>query len=117
MIGQQVKITVLKKLDLKDALGVTMPAPPPPPDGGPAPEAPMEPGCPAFREGQEIYYRLGGGVPAGFCDWAWNDIFKDIMAVCSRAAMVPPEQRDRVEPSYTCCTDGLRPVIFKIEAV
>ena len=119
MIGQSVKITVLKTLYLVDELGIELPPPPPPPDGAapmPPPEGPMT--CPIFREGQTFLYQLGGaGVPEGFCDWAWNDIFKDILAVCSRAAMVPPEQHGDVEPAYTCCTDGTRPVIFKIEAV
>ena len=117
MIGQHVKITVLNKLDLADELGVHMTPPPDAPEP-PKDKEPMGPGCPAFQEGQTILYQLGGGgVPEGFCDWAWNDIFKDIMAVCSRAAMLPKGQRAQAEPSYTCCTDGLRPVIFKIEAV
>ena len=120
MIGQRVKITVLKTTYLADELGIELPPPPPHPDGAdalpPPPDGPMT--CPILYEGQEFIYQLGGaGVPEGFCDWAWNDIFKDIMAVCSRAAMVPEDQRRNVEVSYPCCTDGTRPVIFKVEAI
>lgn len=115
MLGQTVKITVLKKLDIKDDLGVTLPEPP-----GlvkDSIQASMGAGCHMFKEGQEFIYTLGeSGVPEGFCDWAWNDIFKDIMAVCSRAAALPKVEKGDIEPSYPCCTDGLRPVIFKIEA-
>lgn len=118
MIGTRVKITVLKKLDLADELGVHMT---PPPDLPPLPDfpdgPPPGPECPAFQVGDEFIYELGGGsVPKGFCSWAWGDVFKDVMAVCSRAAMLPKGQRGEVDPAYTCCTDGLRPVIFKIEA-
>ncbi len=106
MLGQTVKITVLERLDLRETLAkkTALPANVPPCK------------CDKFTDGQEIIYTLGeGGVPEGFCDWAWNDIFKDILAVCSRAAMVSAAERASVEPAFTCCTDGYRPVIFKIE--
>lgn len=106
MLGQKVKITVIERLDLREELSkrTTLPMQVPPCK------------CDKFEDGQEIIYQLGAsGVPEGFCDWAWNDIFKDILAVCSRAAMVSKDEFSCVEPAFTCCTDGYRPVIFKIE--
>ena len=106
MLGQKVKITVLERLDLRAKLAkkTTLPAQIPPCK------------CDKFEDGQEIIYQLGvSGVPEGFCDWAWNDIFKDILAVCSRAAMASEAERAHAAPAITCCTDGYRPVIFKIE--
>ncbi len=73
--------------------------------------------CPVFTEGQQIEYTHGGGgVPAGFCDWAWGDIFKDVLAMCGKAEYMQGRCSE-IPPAYTCCTDGLRPVIFKIEAI
>ena len=106
MLGQKVKITVIERLDLRDRIAqrTKLPAQVPPCK------------CDKFEDGQEIIYQLGAsGVPDGFCDWAWNDIFKDILAVCSRAAMVSDLERREIEPAFTCCTDGYRHVIFKIE--
>lgn len=103
---KKVKITVLERLGLREKLAekTTLPDQAPPCK------------CDKFEDGQEIIYQLGAsGVPDGFCDWAWNDIFKDILAVCSRASMAPESERAHVEPAFTCCTDGYRPVIFKIE--
>lgn len=49
--------------------------------------------CPCFTEGQEFVCSLD--KPEGFCDWAWRDI----------------------HPMVSCCSDGIRPGVFRIERI
>lgn len=53
-------------------------------------------------------------MPEGFCGWAWNDINKIVQTLRFHGNFHWFE-----EPgvSVNCCTDGLRPVVFKIERV
>lgn len=37
--------------------------------------------CPAFSEGQEFI--TGFEKPEGFCDWAWNDIYRFVAVLLS----------------------------------
>ena len=46
-------------------------------------------------------------MPAGFCGWAWADIQKLVYGMA----------RGGQDVFVTCCTDGYRPVIFKLEKV
>ena len=59
-----VKITVLKKTDSKQIFSDNPPL-------GQAIEA-----CSRFKEGQEFIVGEDGKIPEGFCQWAWNDLFK-----------------------------------------
>jgi len=68
--------------------------------------------CGAFEEGQ--VFETDEGQPVGFCSWAWADIQRDVTLVRSGAEL------PWIAPKHTmisCCTDGFRPVIFKIEQV
>ena len=70
--------------------------------------------CEKFKVGDTFTNSTGEGVPAGFCGWAWADINRDVEAL-KYGANFPP-----IKPKGTqiaCCTDGLRPVIFKIERI
>jgi uncharacterized repeat protein (TIGR04076 family) len=70
--------------------------------------------CTAFEDGQEFLIKGFPLRPDGFCDWAWADIHKDVMAVMFGADypwIAAPGT------AITCCTDGLRPVVFKVERV
>jgi uncharacterized repeat protein (TIGR04076 family) len=69
--------------------------------------------CTAFEEGQEFQLK-GGNCPEGFCSWAWADIQRDVMAVLMGNGFpwVGPENT-----AITCCTDGFRPVTFKVERI
>lgn len=63
--------------------------------------------CPEFQEGQEFTLTEPWSAPPGFCQWAWADLRTYIMGVINGW-------------DYTmvgCCTDGYRPVFFKIEAI
>ena len=55
--------------------------------------------------------------PAGFCDWAWADIWKDVLMVANKAGAVPDGEKAALAPQFTCCTDGLRPVVFKVQSM
>ena len=68
--------------------------------------------CTAFEEGQEFV--VGAACPEGFCGWAWADIQRDVMAVLfgNGFPWVTPENT-----AITCCTDGFRPVTFKLERI
>ncbi len=46
-------------------------------------------------------------MPEGFCGWAWADIQKLIYGMA----------RGGQDVFVTCCTDGYRPVIFRLEKV
>jgi len=46
--------------------------------------------------------------PDGFCDWAWTDIHKVVALTMMGANPTPGTE-------FSCCSDGLRPVTFRIE--
>ncbi|MFR1215927.1 MAG: TIGR04076 family protein [Eggerthella lenta] len=55
----------------------------------------------------------GAEMPAGFCPWAWIDLYRSVSAL-SCGASYTPGSGGRV--NVVCCTDGLRPVTFLLEA-
>ena len=70
--------------------------------------------CDAFKQGQEFILEAGPHKPEGFCSWAWADIHKDLIAIMA-GANFPWIKQDGV--AVACCTDAIRPVIFKIERI
>lgn len=66
--------------------------------------------CSKFEEGQEFIVEKCGEMPAGFCSWAWRDVYKDL-AVLQYGGDFPWTKEDE---AITCCTDGIRPVSFKM---
>jgi uncharacterized repeat protein (TIGR04076 family) len=70
--------------------------------------------CSAFEDGQEFLIEEFPLKPEGFCDWAWADIHRDVVSVMFGASY-PWIRKSRT--AITCCTDGLRPVVFKVEAI
>ncbi len=63
--------------------------------------------CGRFEVGQTFVTENPWDPPAGFCQWAWADLRSIIHRVHAGNATV----------MISCCTDGLRPVFFKFEAV
>lgn len=53
-------------------------------------------------------------MPEGFCSWAWADIQRDVLVVMSGGSI---SWFNRKNMSIVCCTDALRPVVFKIERI
>ena len=70
--------------------------------------------CQVYDDGHEIIIENFPLKPDGFCDWAWADIHRDVVAVMFGGSY-PWIQEPRT--AITCCTDGLRPVIFKVEMI
>ena len=69
--------------------------------------------CTAFEEGQEFILE-GMSYPEGFCHWAWADIQRDVMMVLFGQGFPWVEPK---ATAITCCTDGFRPVTFKVERI
>jgi uncharacterized repeat protein (TIGR04076 family) len=87
------KITVLKRSvqpDLVSRFGKGEPQP-----------------CKAFTDGQEFTVTSPWSPPEGFCQWAWADIRTYVSANSHGGDL----------PTIACCTDGFRPVHFRIERV
>jgi len=65
--------------------------------------------CKHFEVDQEFVTKKEAPweMPAGFCGWAWADIQKLVYGMA----------RGGQDVFVTCCTDGYRPVIFKLEKV
>jgi uncharacterized repeat protein (TIGR04076 family) len=70
--------------------------------------------CGVYRDGQEFIVDENGRIPEGFCGWAWDDITKVVQTLRFNGNFSWFK-----EPgvSVNCCTDGLRPVVFKIERI
>lgn len=73
--------------------------------------------CPVFKEGQEFIYDHSGdgNKPGSFCERAWNDIYLTVMTLAHKGTFLGWMKEDGV--SIACCTDGTRPVVFKIERI
>ena len=70
--------------------------------------------CPILEDGQVFVTESAARMPEGFCGWAWADIQRDI-AVVLFGGHLPWMRRSGL--SIASCTDGVRPVIFKVERV
>ena len=73
--------------------------------------------CPVFKEGQEFIYEAfgDGNKPENFCEQAWNDIYKYVMALSINGNFSGWMKKDGT--NIVCCTDGIRPVIFILERI
>jgi uncharacterized repeat protein (TIGR04076 family) len=93
------RITVLKRIVHQDLV-----------------DAYMEPGaatlpCPWFVEGQEFI--VGDDPVPDFCNAAWNDIYKAYVTLMHGGSFTPWMKQGNTV--IACCSDGIRPVIFKLE--
>jgi uncharacterized repeat protein (TIGR04076 family) len=71
--------------------------------------------CEVFKEGQEFIVDPFGGLPSGFCPWAWDDIYKGLFAFAAEGNFGRWFKSENV--LISCCSDGIRPVYFKIEKI
>lgn len=100
----RVRITVAKRVVHMDLIGEHVDAVAFPQDAGP---------CPVWTDGQEFIIEGSWPErPAGFCDWAWSDIQRDVTMILLGADL---PWLKTPGTAIACCTDGLRPVTFKIE--
>ena len=98
----KVKITVVKKVNNKDMFGDN------PPVGFTA-----VPECDRVELGQE-FISDEGKCPPGFCSWAFADIQRDITHLRLGGDFPWIKEKGTI---LSCCTDGVRPVVFKLERI
>lgn len=70
--------------------------------------------CDRVEVGKEFMVEDPFSCPEGFCHWAWADIRHEIYACVlggKRPWANPPDV------AITCCTDGYRQVVFKVETI
>ena len=73
--------------------------------------------CPMLKEGQVFYADYA--KPEGFCDEAWKAIYQYAFALSHGAEKELFYYGDWIRKpgvAICSCNDGLRPVIFKLEA-
>ena len=73
--------------------------------------------CPMMREGQVFYADYA--KPEGLCDEAWKAIYQYVFALAHGAGEDVFYYGDWIRTpgvAICSCNDGLRPVIFKLEA-
>ena len=68
--------------------------------------------CPYYHDGQEFI--VDKGMPEGFCESAWRTIYTSV-DVLKNGGNFPYFNEKGI--SITCCNDGLRPVVFKVERI
>ena len=71
--------------------------------------------CSLLEVGDTLIFEGGAQMPESFCPWAWIDIYHNVSAIASGSTYYPWNKRDG--QTIACCTDGIRPVVFKIEAI
>lgn len=73
--------------------------------------------CPMMKQGQVFYADYA--KPQGFCDEAWKAIYQYVFALAHGAGENSFYYGDWIRKpgvAIVCCNDGLRPVLFKLEA-
>ena len=95
-----VKITVLKRLDPSELF-----------DEMPVTHVRDLKACDRVEDGQEFIVK-GLDMPEGFCPPAWTAIVGNVRTIMFGGNMPWLKEKGT---TVTCCTDGLRPVIFKLE--
>ena len=69
--------------------------------------------CPVMKEGDVFTTsgRFGNGKPEGFCEYAWQAI-QTLASTLAGGGKVFGR-----DDNIACCNDGVRPVIYKLEAI
>lgn len=70
--------------------------------------------CGTYKDGQEFTVDKDGKMPEGFCTSAWVSIYPSVRLL-SFGGDFPWYEEGGV--AINCCTDGLRPVVFKLERI
>ena len=98
------KITVLKTLSTGDVFGEEK-----------AVELGCEPDnvCPRLKEGA-VFSVKDGDIPDKFCNWMWHDIYPEIITLRMGGNFYWAKDEGTI---IACCSDGLRPVVVKIERI
>jgi uncharacterized repeat protein (TIGR04076 family) len=73
--------------------------------------------CPLLKQGQ--VFHADYAKPQGFCDEAWKAIYQYVFALSHGAEDTLFYYGDWIKRpgvAIACCNDGIRPVVFKLEA-
>jgi uncharacterized repeat protein (TIGR04076 family) len=95
-----IKITVLKRIYNEEFGGEVVPS-------GAQP-------CSRLSEGQEFITTCADRLPEGFCPWAWHDIHKYVLTLLMGGNLYWMKEPGTM---ITCCNDGVRPVVFRLERI
>ena len=70
--------------------------------------------CPVFQEGQEFITTgiFGNDIHEGFCHMAWQALVMPVNVLIGGGKVLGFD-----DVHIACCTDGLRPVVFRLERV
>jgi len=71
--------------------------------------------CPILNVGDYFLFEGRAEMPDGFCPWAWIDIYRGVNALSAGASFTPWNKQEGMQ--ILCCTDGIRPVVFRVEAL
>ena len=99
-----VKITVIKKLSWKEMGDKQLPD---------VAEGVAD-YCEMLPEGKEFIIGDKFEMPEGFCNWAWHDIYPEVMTLRFGGSFPWIKKEGMI---YSSCSDGVRPVIFKLERI
>ena len=70
------------------------------------------PRCQTYEDGQVFEIEGSLVMPKGFCSWAWADLQRDFAMM-----LFGPPDYWKDQPFLVCCTDGFRPVVFRIDHI
>ena len=71
--------------------------------------------CPLQAVGDVFLYTGGAEKPEGLCPWAWLTLYNKVNTLSSAGFENGWYKGGRTR--IDCCTDGVRPVIFRVEAL
>jgi len=71
--------------------------------------------CTVVNEGQEFIVNESGIMPEGFCPSAFQTLWDPIRTLQFGGKTIYYE--DTEDAWIACCSDGLRPVVFKLERI
>ena len=99
----KLRITVLKRLDPEEIF-----------ETYPVAERDWFVPCGIYEDGQKFIVEENLRMPEGICPSAWQTMYHNIRTL-GFGGNLP--YFDEKGVSVTCCADGMRPVIFKIERI
>lgn len=71
--------------------------------------------CESFEEGQEFVVENMVRPPDDFCAWAWVDIQRSVQTLLRGGNFSDTGWMKDDNVLIACCSDGIRPVVFKLE--
>jgi uncharacterized repeat protein (TIGR04076 family) len=75
--------------------------------------------CTKFKEGDAFIADNSTEMPEGFCSYAWIDLHRLILVLMTGGNFGSYSWNWMKDDNtmIACCTDGIRPVVFKLERI